>query len=60
MRSPGMEVEVKYFHVLGFLELGVCHEAKIFVSFYFDLATLVAVIGRFTNTFSRSHLHFRF
>ena len=29
-----------------------------FVSFYFDLATLVAVIGRFTKMFSRSHLHF--
>ena len=29
-----------------------------YVSFYFDLATLVAVIGRFTKMFGRSHLNF--
>ena len=29
MICPGMKVEVSYIHALGFVELGVRHEAKI-------------------------------
>ena len=54
---PLLQHEI-YFVVLDADEGSAFLTSQSFVSFYFDLATLVAVIGRFTKMFSRSHLHF--